>query len=461
VYHSDDTIAAIATAPGGAARGIVRTSGPATIAILERCFQPRDAVALREVRAATVLSGTVLCGTIEPVGSRSRGLPADVYLWPGARSYTRQSVAEIHTIGSPPLLSAVLTAVCAAGARLAEPGEFTLRAFLAGRVDLTQAEAVLGIIDARGEQQFERALAQLAGGLARPLGELRDALLDLLAEIETGLDFVEEDIQFITREQIQLRIDQALQVIARLSAQLAARRSCDERPRAVLVGCPNVGKSSLFNALTARAGALVSDEPGTTRDYLTALLDFGSIGCQLIDTAGADSSGVGDGISSLAGQLSASQEQGCDIRLLCIDSSRPLNEWERRELVANHFTRQIVVLTKCDKARRVELPQGAAVETSAATARGLEELRHRLGAVAAEVRQSDSAGGLTAERCDESLRTAAASLDRAGRLSSSKAGDELIAAELRVTLVQLGKVVGAVYTDDILDRVFSRFCIGK
>jgi tRNA modification GTPase len=192
MYHTDDTICAIASAPAGAARGIVRLSGPGTIAVLERCFRCADTTSLEQVRVASVLVGTVAMDQSRVV------LDADVYLWPGGRSYTRQDAAEIHTIGSPPLLSALVRTVCAAGARLAEPGEFTLRAFLAGRLDLTQAEAVLGIIDARSDEQFRTALEQLAGGLARPLDRLRGTLLDLLAHLEAGLDFVEEDIQFVT-----------------------------------------------------------------------------------------------------------------------------------------------------------------------------------------------------------------------------------------------------------------------
>ncbi len=163
MYHTDETIAAIASAAGGAGRGIVRLSGPAVIPIIERCFRvPSEAGSLRAIRVATAVAGT-----LQLVESPLDALPVDLYLWPSARSYTRQPAAEIHATGSPPLLSAILRTVCAHGARLAEPGEFTLRAFLAGRLDLTQAEAVLGVIDARGQPEFEGALEQLAGGLRR------------------------------------------------------------------------------------------------------------------------------------------------------------------------------------------------------------------------------------------------------------------------------------------------------
>ncbi len=455
MYHSDDTIAAIASASGGAARGIVRISGPSAIAILESCFRPCASVNLRDVRLPTVHSGTLATS-----GSHVAQLPVEVYLWPDARSYTRQPSVEIHGMGSPPLLSAMLKTVCAAGARLAEPGEFTLRAFLAGRLDLTQAEAVLGIINARGQQEFRTALEQLAGGLARPLNQLRDRLLDLLAHLEAGLDFVEDDIQFIAPRQIELELEQGAAVIAGLNAQLCGRKRTDEPPRAVLVGRPNVGKSSLFNALAKHAGALVSDQPGTTRDYLTTVLDLGPARCQLIDTAGVEPEVPASGISRVAAQLASSQEANCDIRLLCIDSSRPLNDWERRQLAANQFAEQIVVVTKCEAADRTTLPC-AAIDTSAKRGLGLDALRRELCLAAIRVDRDSSASGLTAERCGESLRQAGEALVRARQLNESAAGEELIAAEVRLGLGELGMVVGAVYTDDILDRVFSRFCIGK
>jgi tRNA modification GTPase len=458
MYHSDDTICAIASAPAGAARGIVRVSGPATIAILQRLFRSESQTPLEQLRAATVLAGTV------PLADSQVVLDVDVYLWPRARSYTRQDAAEIHTVGSPPLLSALVRTVCAAGARLAEPGEFTLRAFLAGRLDLTQAEAVLGVIDARSDQQFHAALEQLAGGLGQPLHHLRGTLLDLLAHLEAGLDFVEDDIQFVTADELNRQLADATAQIERITEQLGARTRNDDLPRVVLVGSANVGKSSLFNRLT-RGAALVSSEPGTTRDYLTATLDLGNVRCQLIDTAGVESKRHQSVVADQAAALAAKQRQNCDIRLLCLDSGREPDEWERMQMAANHSAAQLVVLTKCD-AGICEGPlstgfTAGAIATSAVTGVGIEALGDALRAALVEIERGDSAAALSAERCDESLREAGESLKRAGTLAQASAGEELIAAEIRSALADLGKVVGAVYTDDILDRVFSRFCIGK
>ena len=455
MYQIDDTIAAIASAPGGAARGIVRLSGPDVLSIIEACFRPRDGQVLRELSSAAALSGSISLAS-----SAVESIPADLYLWPNQRSYTRQNAAEFHTLGSPPLLSAVLKTVCFAGARLAESGEFTLRAFLAGRLDLTQAEAVLGIIDARGPGEFQAALAQLAGGLAAPLKTLRDALLDLLAELEAGLDFAEEDIQLIAPARIQSELDQSARIVAELISRLATRQRCDAQPRVALVGWPNVGKSSLFNALSKDGTALVSNEPGTTRDYLVASLDFDGIGCQLIDTAGAEPDGAGEAIAGMAQQLAASQTQLCDLRLLCLEAGRPPNDWERRELHANHDADQLVVITKCDGPPSTDLPCDA-IETSAVLDVGLDRLRQTLRQAVTRVQRSESAASMSGQRCGESLRKAAESLVRAAELNQEGGGEELIAAEVRVALAELGKVAGTVCTDDILDRIFSRFCIGK
>lgn len=455
MYHADDTIAAIASAPPGAARGIVRISGPAVLSILNRCFRAQADDDLSAISRATVTSGTIAIG--EP---RACDLPAEVYYWPDERSYTRQSAAEIHTIGSPPLIAAVLATVCAAGARPAEPGEFTLRAFLAGRLDLTQAEAVLGVVDARGERELARALDQLAGGLARPLGQLRERLLELLADLEAGLDFVEEDIEFVSRPQIAAQLDEAADLLARTGAQLVGRHRSDEPPRVVLVGWPNVGKSSLFNALVGPGAALVSDTPGTTRDYLTATLALGATNCQLVDTAGHEAaSGEGE-IGRMALQMTDAQAEACDLALLCLDATRPPNAWEREQLAASSDDRRLVVLTKADQPLVAAAPAGA-LPTSAATGAGLDSLRRRIADVLADIAPSESSGSPTAQRCAECMRIAQRALGDAAELNSQAAGEELIAAELRAALAELGKIVGAVYTDDILDRIFSRFCIGK
>ena len=487
MYPLDDTIAAIASPPGGAARGIVRISGPRAIECLEGLFRQEAACGFERAVAEQVpceIYPQILAGSLH-VPELHSPLPCEVYLWcrrpsreivedaiaaatpaQQVRSYTGQPVAEIHTIGSPPLLQIVLRALCAAGARLAGPGEFTLRAFLAGRIDLTQAEAVLGVIDAENGPALAAALGQLAGGLARPLHQLRDDLIELLAHVEAGFDFADEDLPFVTREELDARLADAERRVAAVQRQLHSRAEPIDVVRAVLIGRPNTGKSSLFNAIVGNAAALVSHHAGTTRDYLTADLDLDGVKCRLVDTAGLKNepltaSHAKNSIDCAAQLAAETQRRAADVQLLCLDSTRPLDDWEREELHNNPIgERRIVVLTKCDAAPMID-HAATGVKTSGVTGEGISALRNELrgiSLVAAGSHGNVVAG--TAARCRESLRLAGHSLQRARGVAQA-GQEELAAAEIRVALDELGKVVGAVYTDDILDRIFSRFCIGK
>ena len=509
-WDPSETIAAIASAPGGSLRGVVRVSGPDCLECVRALFRttraesvdatsPSASFATLKLDSATtretlrsddepsaagparVISGLVALPV--PWGE----LPVELYWWPGARSYTRQPTAEFHTLGSPPLVGALLAAACRSGARLAEPGEFTLRAFLAGRLDLTQAEAVLGVIDARGRTELDVALRQLAGGLAQPLQRARSELLDLLARLEAGLDFVEEDIEFVTAAEL----DEACGAIERLLSDVAARMRTRETAggelRVALRGWPNVGKSSLLNALAGRTAALVSGLPGTTRDYVAQRIDLDGLQVLLIDTAGiepdvervvappapprdfplSDAQPLAAGAESIAGaaqRLAATQHGDAHVVLLCLDGSRPLNEWERSELECETSTPRMIVLTKSDRPRVVE-SHAKLTDATAVSSRdgaGLELLRRTIRARLAEAVATDGmvvAG--TARRCADSVGAAIESLGRARALIAARGGDELLAVEIRAALDQLGQVVGAVYTDDLLDRIFSRFCIGK
>ena len=466
MYCLDDTIVAVASPPGGAARGILRLSGPDARACVERVFRVEPPRELTAIRVPTAVAGSLaLDGAASP-------LPCDLLLWPTGRSYTGQPVAELHTLGSPPLLELALEALCEAGARLAQPGEFTLRAFLAGRLDLTQAEAVLGVIDAADGRQLEVALGQLAGGLAGPLRRLRNGLLDLLAHLEAGFDFADEDLPFITPGQLDEQLAAAGQTVDRLLEQMASRREMADLVRVVLVGWPNTGKSSLFNALLGRTGALVSETPGTTRDYLTAELDLdGQVRCLLVDTAGIepDAAAPADSVRRAAQAAAAQQARSAQVRLHCLDSTRPLNAREEAELAdfrsLNDFGSllgsRLVVLTKIDLPRRLAFASPA-VATSSATGHGLAALKAEIAAAVLAARGGEGeVVACTAVRCRESLRLAAECLRRARQVLAGGSGEELVAAELRVALDELGQVVGAVYTEDVLDRIFSRFCVGK
>lgn len=450
MHSLDDCIAAIASpAGGGGARGIIRLSGDDVAQIVTQVFQSDEKSTLQVARRAVAVTGRV------ELGEASLRLPCRLYYWPTARSYTGQPSAELHVPGAPPFVEAVLEHVRRAGARLARPGEFTLRSFLAGRIDLTQAEAVLGVIDARSDGELRGALEQLAGGLGAPLRALREELLELLAHLEAGLDFVEEDIEFITREQLTRQLSDAADRVSAAAARLQQRDASHALPRVVLVGPPNAGKSSLFNALAQDGRALVADQPGTTRDYLVSVLNLNGVDCELIDTAGVETATDSTIVDQAAQSQGSLARRTADIEVAC----RAANDLSTPTLERVDVFR-ITVRTKIDLA--VPPTDKVAIDTSAATGAGLAELRAALRAAVLELQHVEGSGvRATAARCRGALDEAFASLMRALDIVQANAGDELVAAEVRSALHALGEVVGAVYTDDLLDRVFSRFCIGK
>lgn len=459
--HPDDTIAALASAPGRGARGIVRISGPAVIDLLRGWFVPagenppaRNGAPARpawfERRAAFCTSGGMA------VAGLSRPVPVDLHLWPNRRSYTGQLLAELHAPGSPPLLEALLESLHARGARPAQPGEFTLRAFLAGRIDLIQAEAVLGVIDAGDRRELRQALDQLGGGVSSQVVRLRGDLLDLLADLEAGLDFSEEDIEFVSTAVLVGQIGLARDALLALRGRAGGRMQSATRPRVVLVGPPNAGKSSLFNALVGAERAIVSDERGTTRDYLAAEVTVGGVEIILVDTAGNETSR--DGVTDAAQEFRNEQLARADLRIVC----QPPDE-RQTEIDTPAGGDALIVLTKGDLWSTP--PRSASPPILAVSAHSGEGLGALADAIAARLsdttRDAGTLLGTTAARCGESLAGANSALERALALARQESDQELLAIELREALEDLGKIVGAVYTDDILDRIFSRFCIGK
>jgi len=461
----DDTIVAIASAPGPGLRGIVRVTGPKTLELVETLFENYDSPRFPNRSRPTLVQGQM---TID------QGLKVNIglYLWPTDRSYTRQPTAEFHLIGSRPVLEMVLNKICGHGARLARPGEFTLRAFLSGRIDLTQAEAVLAVIDSSGEQQLDTALRQMAGGLAGPLGSIRDDLIGALAELEAGLDFVEEDIEFITRSQLLKQLEYTGKALETIQEQISLRDRGTEASRVVLWGEPNSGKSSLFNSLLGTQQSIVTEVAGTTTDFLVGELILKSMKLDLVDTAGAEKRS--EYISSQAQQHRIEQQEQADAGLFCIDSFRETTRWEKEQL-SNLTTSCVVVLTKLDlhsstSKRLNNLSQeirslgfgGPIVSTSSESGVGLESLAEEISLAVINSQSPDqSIVGTTVLRASESLRDASAAVEHAKDALIHRLGDELVASEIRRSLEALGQVVGAIYTDDILDLVFGRFCIGK
>jgi len=426
-----DTVVALATPPAQAARAIVRLSGPHTFALLRAVgWATPERVPQREVH------------------SFERPLPALVHLWPAPRTYTGQDLAELHVIGCVPLVERLMGDLVSAGARPAEAGEFTLRAFLAGKLDLTRAEAVLGVIEAGTRGQLRQALAQLAGNLATPLHALREDLLNLLADVEAGLDFTEEDITFQSFEQILHRLAAALAQLMLVQRQLDQRAVHDRRLRVVLVGRPNAGKSALFNALTG-GSALVSEVAGTTRDYLERRVDLGRVSVELVDTAGWQAGD--DEITDQARRLAREQADLADLLLLCVPIDEPLREDEQALLVRTIHPPVLAVRTKADAG-------GDGLAVSVVTGHGLSDLRR---AILERTTPTETPLAPSLSRCQGHVGRCLVHLRRAHTLVMEQDPPELLALELRETLEQLGQLTGAVYTEDLLDRIFSRFCIGK
>ena len=450
----DETIVAVASNHDGGVRGIVRVSGPSTVSTVAPLFEPHDSShQLESLNAARRVAGTL--AVREPFGE----VECDVYLWPNDRSYTRQPTAELHTFGSPPILNAVVETLCQHGARLARPGEFTLRAFLAGRIDLAQAEAVLGVIDAANDRELNIALTQLAGGLSQPLDAVRDTLLNVCADLEAGLDFVDEDIEFISAEQLVGALMESRSMVMDAVEQMQQRGGERQLPRVVLRGEPNTGKSSLWNAMLGADEAIVTNVAGTTRDYLVGRVDLDERSFSIVDTAGVERED--DDLRRAMSGMSGSQAEVAELLLLCIDSSRPLSAWEQAEL-AKSVANRLVVVTKCDLPRAASLQTNIAdVEVSTNDRKSIVELIQRCGDELETLGLEANVVASTVVRCRDALRRVLESVERAIALADSATGDELVAAELRVALDELGQIVGVIYTDDILDRVFSRFCIGK
>ena len=449
----EDTIAALASPPGPAKRGIIRISGADTLSVLQTVAPDANC---SDLELATRVETSLVAPRIGvPV-------PANVLVWPNARSYTGQPSAEIHLIGSPPLLDAVLEGIFQAGGRPAERGEFTMRAFLAGRIDLVQAEGVLGVIDATDHDELESALNQLGGGITQLLISIRQRLISVLGDLEAGLDFVEEDIEFVSRTEISIRLSEVLEQLNILESSTQSRLPSGYRPRVVLAGLPNAGKSTLFNRLVGQQQAIVSDVAGTTRDYLTATVTFDGVETELVDTAGWET--ASDIIMQRAEEFRANQMEASDLLVWCtagdLSPEMSVLNKEHHNAADSSGCQILQVMTRCDVVQD-EVPQNL-LSVSGATGQGVDLLVARI-SDCLNKNQSSRAQLLftTVSRCRDSLKQAIESVQAAQGAIADGCGDEVLAIELRTTLHELATISGEVYTDDILDHIFSSFCIGK
>lgn len=451
----DDTIIAVATPIGYSIEAIVRLSGSKSLPLVHQVFKPLHKMPGFKGSFCTTAGRLI-------IPQPRTNLPATLYIMKKPHSYTREDVVEIHTLGIPPLLDLLIRYFIKKGARLAEPGEFTRRAYLNGRIDLAQAEAVLSIIKSRNEKELLLAQQELAGHFSGQINEVSRKLRDLLARLELSLDFSDQDIEIITSKQIRGELDKLIKILSELLVQRQTGTIYKEGITAVLCGKPNVGKSSLFNRLIRKERAIVTPIAGTTRDVIESEFDLNSTRVRLFDTAG-----VGVIPRTTLGKLTAEKTtlmlKNVDIYLLVVDGSCGLDAADMR--ICRQITpqRTIVLINKSDlkhrltikKARRRLHFRGDVFYTSARTGVGLSKVWRYL----KERPQVDksSSGRMINLRWQEELSNALATLKGIRHINET----ELVALELREVLNFLGTISGITTPDDILNQIFSRFCIGK
>ncbi len=467
----DDTIVAIATPPGRGGVGIVRLSGPQAWPIGQRIFRRR---ADRVPRPNRLYFGHA----IDPAtrATLDEGLIAFMR---GPRSYTGDDMAEINAHGSPVALGRIVAAALASGARSAEPGEMTLRAFVHGRIDLAQAEAVADLIAANSDAAARQALDVLSGQLSQPVRAARAEILRALAPIDASIDFPEEEVPQPERAAIGLAIDTATATVRDLLAGAERGRVAREGVRCAIVGRPNAGKSSLLNALLRADRAIVTPVAGTTRDTIEETAIVGGVACHLVDTAGI--AATDDPIERLGVERSRDALARADLALWVIDRSALLDEADREVLAAiasEEGDRRdlIAILNKSDLPHALApeevvaalaaaglpaIPPERIVATSLVTGEGLGELERAIAATALGAPAGESAGLVARVRHRDALRRAGDALALARQSLAGGVPLDFVAEDLRDALGALGNLLGEAITEDLLSSIFSEFCIGK
>lgn len=469
-----ETIVAVSTPPGRGGIGIVRLSGPEAVAIASPLLRLKSPLAHAQARFAEILESDQ--------GNSGRIDEAVVTFFAAPNSYTGEDLVEIAAHGSPVVLDLLLRQAMERGARLAEPGEFTQRAFFSGRIDLTQAEAVRDLIDAQTVYQARVAASQLGGGLSRRVQPAKDALITLIATLEAGIDFAEDDIDVMPNAEIVARIEGLRGQLAPIEASFAQGRIVHSGLTLAIVGQPNVGKSSLFNRLVERERAIVTATPGTTRDLVTEQVSIGGIPVHLIDTAGLRE--ASDEAEAMGIQKSREALAEADIVLLVIEAP-PKRMAIERELLAELEGRKVLIaLNKIDLVlaaapRRLpgeplvatasgepidfdfDILRGA-IPVSATTGVGIDRLRSAVldlaqGPGAAD----DQSGMLTNLRQHQAVSEAITSLEAAAQSTAQRIPHEMVMLDLYGALRNLDALTGQTTPDDILNQIFSSFCIGK
>jgi tRNA modification GTPase len=441
-----DTIVAISTPPGRAGLGIVRLSGAHARTIAAHFLAPAE---WRPWQAH-------LAQLLDAQGHAIDQVVVTFFEHP--RSYTAEDLVEIACHGSPIVLRHAVQRALEGGARLAEPGEFTLRAFLNGRIDLPQAEAVRDLIDATTLYQARVAAQQVDGSVSRRLAPLKEPLLELIALLEAGIDFAEDDISVAPAEEILRRLGPIFQGTRHLADSFQYGGLVRQGLTLAIVGRPNVGKSSLFNRLLEQDRAIVTEIPGTTRDLVSETASIGGIPVKLCDTAGIRQ--TAERVESLGIERSYQAMADADLTLVVVDLAQPFAP-EDETLIARAGARTLVIGNKSD------LPRGAGNwpplrYVSALTGEGIPELREAImEAVASKGVFEQETGFITSLRHEQLLRESVAYLEKAGEAVRSSTPHEMLLLDLYGALRPIDAITGATTADDILNRIFSTFCIGK
>jgi tRNA modification GTPase len=453
----DDTIVAIATPPGRGGIGIVRLAGPQAKEIAQPMLRLKH-----ELEAGRAVFGELVepCGA--SVSHEQRIDEVVVTYFAKPHSYTTDDIVEIAAHGSPVVLRHIVELCLSAGARLADPGEFTMRAFLNGRIDLSQAEAVRDLIDSQTLYQAKIAAQQLEGALSKRLQPIKQKLVELIAMLEAGIDFAEDDVSVLPNAAILERIVTVSHPLEQLAASFAYGKIVHQGLTLAIVGRPNVGKSSLFNRLVERERAIVTSTPGTTRDLVSETVSIGGIPIQLVDTAGirqsldeAESIGIRKSMEALA---------DADLVLVVFDLSQPAVAEDDALMQQTQGRPVIVVGNKCDLKADGRGPADShfPLRASALTGEGITELRREiLQHIGGETGVQIEAGFLTNVRHQGLVQESQAALGAAQNAVSAKVPHEMLLLDLYNALRPLDSITGDTTADDILNLIFSTFCIGK
>ena len=449
-----ETIVAVSTPPGRGGIGIVRLSGPQARQIAEPMLRLRHAMQHQQARFADILDSETQEKLDEAV----------VTYFAAPHSYTGEDVVELAAHGSPVILETLVSRALSAGARLAEPGEFTQRAFLSGRIDLTQAEAVRDLIEAQTLYQARVAAQQMEGALSRRVRPLKQQLVDLIVLLEAGIDFAEDDIEVTAKAEILRRLADVRAALQPVADSFLHGRIVHAGLTLAIVGRVNAGKSSLFNRIVERERAIVTSAPGTTRDLVTERVSLGGIPVELVDTAGLRE--TRDEAEQIGIRKSREALADADIVLLVLDATQTLAPEETELLAVLQERRTIAVVNKIDLA--MDFPAGLAlnpampvVRTSALSGEGIEELKARILVLVRGNHGEAESGMLTNIRHSRAVTAALASLAKAQEAVEENIPHEMVLLDLYEALRHLDSLTGETTADDILNQIFSTFCIGK